>query len=211
MPSVITVVSETIQEFEGKRYYRCGAYFQRDGRRLHRVVWESTHGRSIPDGYHVHHCDEDKSNNDPSNLALVEGGEHVSMHQSGHGRRISAAALDAAADWHRSGDGREWHRQHYKRTKDALHRDAEFICEHCGVRFIAKDRGTNRFCSNACKTKARFASGVDDEERTCVICKAEFRVNRYRKTQTCSRSCHGTLSSRARVGESRGRVLSRGS
>ena len=36
-------------------------------KRLHRYVWELHYGE-IPEGYHIHHIDFDKSNNDISNF-----------------------------------------------------------------------------------------------------------------------------------------------
>jgi RNA polymerase-binding transcription factor DksA len=46
-----------------------------------------------------------------------------------------------------------------------------------------------RFCSNACKSMSRRASGVDNETRTCEQCGAEFTIDRYKATVTCSMSC----------------------
>ena len=63
-------ISTTAQRFDGVTYYLCGEYFQRKGRRLHRAVWEHHNGK-IPNGYHVHHKDGDRNNNDISNLELL--------------------------------------------------------------------------------------------------------------------------------------------
>lgn len=43
------VISNTVQKFNGVSYYLCGAYFQKKGVRLHRVVWEY-HNGAIPNG-----------------------------------------------------------------------------------------------------------------------------------------------------------------
>lgn len=52
-----------------------------DGERLeHRVVMERHLGRPLRDDEIVHHRDENKSNNDPSNLALMDQSEHISIH-----------------------------------------------------------------------------------------------------------------------------------
>ena len=90
------MVSDTIQEFEGIRYYRCGRYFQRKGVRLHRVVYER-HNGSIPQGCHIHHVDDDPRNNALDNLALLLR----SIILAHHGKRshISAAARSAARQW----------------------------------------------------------------------------------------------------------------
>jgi HNH endonuclease len=46
----------------------------------HVLVWERTHGRSVPAGHDVHHVDGDKLNNDPSNLLLLTKLEHKRIH-----------------------------------------------------------------------------------------------------------------------------------
>ncbi len=34
----------------------------------------------LKDGFHIHHMDGDHSNDDPSNLVLIEGGDHFMLH-----------------------------------------------------------------------------------------------------------------------------------
>lgn len=48
-------------------------------RLLHRDVWSSVHG-DIPEGWHVHHVDHDKSNNEPGNLKVMSAGDHGREH-----------------------------------------------------------------------------------------------------------------------------------
>lgn len=52
---------------------------------VHVWVWEQANG-PVPDGYQVHHKDEDKQNNDIANLELVTPTDHKRMH-SPHYRR----------------------------------------------------------------------------------------------------------------------------
>ena len=155
----VTVISPTIQEFAGVRYYRCGAYFQRKGVRLHRVVWELVNGRAVPDGHHVHHVDHDRSNNQPENLRLETAAEHLERHSrlSGHGRQTVRHAIAAAPAWHASDAGAEWHRKQYaERCAPALNRPVRLSCQRCGAGFdtVAARRNTAKFCSGACKAAA---------------------------------------------------------
>src|SRR6516162_4814460 len=46
---------------------------------LHREIWK-THCGPIPEGYDVHHIDDDPGNNQPSNLELKEHGSHTTHH-----------------------------------------------------------------------------------------------------------------------------------
>ncbi len=47
----------------------------------HRVVWE-LHNGEIPEGLQIHHRDENKLNNDISNLELVNPTEHKRIHSN---------------------------------------------------------------------------------------------------------------------------------
>lgn len=158
---MVKVISDTIQEFCGVRYYRCGRYFQRKGVRLHRAVWESVHG-PVPDGYHVHHIDHDAENNAPGNLSLVESRAHISHHSSEpeNVRRITdqlSNARKAAAEWHGSEAGRRWHSQQYETVlRKRMAVTVEKHCQQCGkaYRVVAPKAGESKFCHPNCKARA---------------------------------------------------------
>lgn len=81
------IASRTVEGifYRGERYTKnANGYFSSsrgNGKILHRVIWQDNNG-SIPDGYVVHHKDENKENNDISNLELKEWGEHTALHHS---------------------------------------------------------------------------------------------------------------------------------
>lgn len=182
-------------------YYRPHAGHIRGGvGYLHQEVWKA-HNGPIPEGYHVHHKDGNPLNNSINNLELMIESEHLSMHGK-DGGEAGRWYLDKyrkkAAEWHRSPEGRRWHQEHARRTwKKRI--PIPKNCDECGSAFESITRRDNdRFCSNACKSRWRRASGLDDETRHCVVCKAEFRVNKYSETQTCSRSCGAVLGNRKR-------------
>ena len=68
------------QAKDGNGYYM---FVQSNGRmnqvstRVHRFVWEAFNGK-IPQGMEVDHIDDDRSNNDLSNLRLLTHGQNVS-------------------------------------------------------------------------------------------------------------------------------------
>jgi hypothetical protein len=198
------VISDTIQEFNGTRFYKCGAYFQHKGKALYVEVWTAAHG-PVPAGFEVHHKDHNPSNNDLENLELLEGSEHARLHALERGlgelgRQHLEKAGELAKEWHKSQEGREWHKNHYKKMADALHAREERTCEECGTVFmglIGKPE-RNRFCSNKCKTRWRYKSGVDNEERNCRVCGKPFMINKYWTTMTCSRSCGRKLQEKNR-------------
>jgi len=47
----------------------------------HRYVYYNTYGE-IPDGWHVHHIDDDKLNNDPENLVAIPHKTHSHLHNT---------------------------------------------------------------------------------------------------------------------------------
>lgn len=61
-----------------KGYYRTS-----DNQLLHRKIWEEFYGQKIPDGYVIHHRDENPLNNNISNLQLMTHEEHLSHHHKG--------------------------------------------------------------------------------------------------------------------------------
>jgi hypothetical protein len=59
------------------------AYRKLYGRHEHRVVAETMLGRPLQRGEVVHHQDENKLNNDPSNLLIMVQGDHMKEHGLG--------------------------------------------------------------------------------------------------------------------------------
>lgn len=155
------VISNTVQKFNGVSYYLCGAYFQKKGVRLHRVVWEY-HNGAIPNGYDVHHKDGNKVNNDISNLEMLLRENHHRHHMSEpkrveQSRNDISKAIEAASKWHGSEEGKEWHSkqgiENYKKRELITYR-----CTYCGKEFQTKhiySEHSNHFCHNNCKAAYR--------------------------------------------------------
>ncbi|MGG3651963.1 HNH endonuclease signature motif containing protein [Bacillus pseudomycoides] len=166
-------------------------------KRMHRYVWEFYNGE-IPKGYHIHHIDHDKSNNDISNLELIEATVHLTMHAVEQGltnynkmvKNLNENARPKANEWHGSEDGHEWHKEQYKKyLKNFTENKVIKICAECEKEFETIDTKTPKFCSNKCKSKHRRKSGVDNVIRKCEFCNNEFTINKYSKTRFCSRKC----------------------
>lgn len=191
--------------FNGVEFYRYpgtpdGRYFfsgkDRIGkgvRRLHRVIWEH-HNGPIPDGYDIHHKDGNTLNNDPENLECIPAHDHRSHHtrkrmaeNPGLFRDALEKARLAAPAWHRSPEGRAWHSKN-ARENPPTYEEGQITCKHCGTVFTGKIK-LGEYCSKNCVSAARRKSGVDDEDRKCVYCGKEFRINRYSRTACCGQSC----------------------
>src|SRR3954464_10422704 len=80
------VISPTIQEHNGVRYYRRKTGYFRSGgigvkpEVLSRVVWRERHG-NIPHGWEMHHKDEDLSRNSYDNLECLAPLDHLRAHR----------------------------------------------------------------------------------------------------------------------------------
>lgn len=160
---------------------------------LHRQVWEDAHG-AIPDGYEIHHIDGNPSNNALENLECVSHVEHMARHPWDSGRKKRNAVHlkrigELAKAWHSSPEGLEEHRRigalAYKNYVPTPKR-----CAHCGEEFLPRALGgRDLYCSNACKSAARRASGIDNVGRVCECCGKAFTVNKYSGRRFCCRSC----------------------
>lgn len=63
------------------------SYIKLNGRHMHRVVAEKKLGRALAPGEIAHHADENKRNNDPSNIdVLASQAEHARLHSTGKKR-----------------------------------------------------------------------------------------------------------------------------
>lgn len=200
-------------EIDGVRFCRDekrGYYLNGTTRQYaHRFSYERYIG-PIPEGFHVHHIDHDRGNNDPSNLIALSPDDHAALHGWVNGKapeyiakaiqRMNHARKSASA-WHTSEEGRAWHREHAK-TTIMTRKPKPKTCDQCEAQFETIHGGT-RFCSNACKSRWRRAAGLDDVVKKCLQCDKDFSSNKYSKTKTCGLSCANLL--RDSVGTMRAR------
>jgi endogenous inhibitor of DNA gyrase (YacG/DUF329 family) len=202
---------KVVYSADGRNAIYCGYKFRKDKNtgyflctkktdigkreRLHCFVWRKNFG-DIPDGFQIHHKDKNKDNNEIENLACIPKHEHMKLHADENARNnhdfmvnnLVENALPKAVEWHRSEQGREWHRKHSIEVYRNLE-ERKIVCENCGKYFMYKANNKVRFCCNNCKASARRKSGVDNIERKCVICGNGFITNKYSKTRTCSGQC----------------------
>lgn len=162
--------------------------------RLHVYVWRYFNG-PVKDGYHVHHKDENKDNNDIENLTCIRGKTHTKYHllkySANHreeiAQNLARNARPKASEWHKSEAGRKWNKENAYPVWET--KETEHVCQFCGKNYMSLEMGHNLFCSNKCKSAWRRKSGVDDETRICSCCGKPFRSNKYANKQFCSREC----------------------
>ena len=155
------IISETIQEYRGKNYYFCGSYYQKRGVRLHRLVWQDANGE-IPKNCHIHHKDKNKANNQLSNLECLSFVEHAREHNDEAKKEVSRKnikeATKAAVFWHKSEEGRAWHKLHWQTSfrEKFTKKDFKKNCQICSTEYYTtlQNRDRSKFCGNNCKASA---------------------------------------------------------
>ncbi|MBM6728322.1 HNH endonuclease signature motif containing protein [Limosilactobacillus ingluviei] len=162
-------------------------------KRLHIYVWEKHHG-SIPKGMEINHIDENKDNNEISNLECLTRSQHLAYHKKHDYERmvpkwkknLENFARPKAAAWHKSKEGRASVSQSHtglKYRKQYIKR-----CINCGKVYRAAFN-RSKFCSTTCQAAYRRKQGKDNIQRTCSICGKTFWTNKYSKKVVCSKKC----------------------
>lgn len=155
--------------YNGRRYHRypdskhahLRSYFQHTGKRrgfLHRHIWEDVNG-PIPEGYEIHHRDENTLNNDLQNLELVTRAWHRKFHMS---KRVKTdehlALLDRIRPltkaWHASPSGLEKHRE-IGLNSWVGRETTDNVCICCGKTYETHFPTRSKFCGHNCSTRYR--------------------------------------------------------
>lgn len=72
-------------------YYRISSHNENLGKMLHKLIWEKWYGLPVPQGYHIHHINGDKSDNRIQNLQCVTQKAHNRFHT--RGRSVSLETM----------------------------------------------------------------------------------------------------------------------
>lgn len=189
----------------GTRKYYLSQSTTNEGRKapkgLHVAIWEFFSGKTVPQGFHIHHKDGNTFNNEFSNLECLSRSEHCKKtnYKTERVKKHLDKVRPLASAWHRSEEGRSWHRQH---AKERLPTFYQCVCSLCGSIFEAKSPN-GRFCSRKCETQYRWNYECYSVTKKCEICGQEFTSieggGRKPRT-TCSRACSRKLGwNRARL------------
>ena len=175
---------------EGKKLRVIHGYYYCGEKLFHRMVWEHYKGE-IPKDHVIHHKNGDKLNNSLENLECLIRSDHSRLHRLKDRDKLSETMKlnsEKVHAWLKTDKGKKFLSE--KAKKQWENREAKtFICEQCGKEFQAKHNRFVKYCGDNCVMRARNKTGVDNEERKCVICEKPFIINKYQKTKTCSWEC----------------------
>ncbi len=142
-------------------YYLSSGYIYNGKQiRLHRYVWIYYNGE-IPEGYDVHHKNEDKDNNDISNLELKLSNKHYSDHSIKNKRTEEwkntwEEIRQKGSEAHKRLEMREKSSQLFKKQyaeRIANSEPQKCICIECQKEYTTYNLGINMFCSRICKAR----------------------------------------------------------
>lgn len=186
---MITV--DGINFYNSKQGYLLGSVNGKP-KRLHVYIWEKECGE-IPKGHHIHHIDHDKTNNNLSNLKLLNYSDHAKEHLDTEACRKSIEiARQYAIDWHKSEKSSDFHKQHYQKYASKIwFEPVTKKCEYCGKEYetVHSKFNSSKYCSNNCKSAVRRKSGIDNIIVKCLNCGKEFSTNKYNVKKYCSKDC----------------------
>lgn len=127
---------------------------------LHRDRWEHHHKAKIPEGWEVHHKDEDSRNNEPLNLEAMPDSDHMKKHWMTRKSIVKKCekcgknfdAFFSRAKWCSPACKESYRREKglaYVKPKKPMWTEQR-ICEECGSIYVAK-KHWSKFCSNRCR------------------------------------------------------------
>lgn len=189
-PEKIIYRNYTFGKHQKQPYYY--ATVKQRKKALHRYIYECEKG-PIPDGYHVHHIDENPFNNTIDNLEVKTGFDHLSFHGKKADRqkllKLAETGREYAKEWHGSPEGIEWHKQHYIDCELKMQERVIRNCSNCNKLTSTKRKNGNAFCSNNCKSQWRRRNKPDKKIVTCLKCGKEFETLKYLPNSYCSKEC----------------------
>lgn len=192
-PERVFFDNKTFALMGGKRKYYLSLKTKKP-KGLHVAVWEFFNNRTIEKGFEIHHVDGNTFNNSPENLECISRNEHrKTVNLKTENVRIHLNKIrHLTVAWHRSDEGRKWHRENAKKTLLKI-KKKEFECAFCKSKFMAKNTKA-RFCKRSCDTKWRYYNVNLLKVIVCVICKNEFNTKTYKsRKRTCSTECRRKL------------------
>ena len=189
-PPTVEVIDAITQTFCGEHYRQTssGHYAKYNG--LHRVVWAYYNGE-IPNGYEVHHRDDNPANNTIENLQCLTKAEHNRIHLARLHRvhqPTQSICRYCGKPYLKNNVGISKYCSdecfHHAQRHNNIQ---EKICVVCGTAFTTSDSRI-KCCSVNCGNKLGHTLRGTPKEKICPVCGKTF-ISKRSKQKCCSRSC----------------------
>ncbi len=185
-PPTVEIVDDKHQRFNSNIYFKDSNGHYRRYIPLHRDVWQYYHGE-IPESHCIHHIDENKANNDISNLQMMSMAEHCNLHnQKGRVKKICPVC------------GKEFELKFpsyevnccsptcASKIRSKRKPSVEKICPICGKSFrLISPSKKQTYCSKNCAAKVTGRKKATPTTRTCPYCNKTFTVRSASSKQVC--------------------------
>lgn len=160
-PPTAEIIDDEHQRFNGIIYKKNGSgHFSKDTR-IHQAVWAFYHGE-IPNGYQIHHIDEDKCNNSIDNLQCLSASDHQLLHwqKPRHIGAIREFTCDNCGQKYTAVDnGRNRYcpecKPKIQYAPGVRRRIYKKTCPHCHKEFETRYK-ESRYCSRSCALYDRY-------------------------------------------------------
>lgn len=188
-PPTVEVIDDTHQKFNGVVYRS-----NKDGHFvsstfIHRSVYSYCFSEIPCGNYEVHHIDQNKANNDISNLQLLTKSEHQKLHKGiNMEKRLRICPTCGETFLAKHGNPKQIYCSNNCRGKAMRKPISKNICPVCGKNFIVPITRPNKICcSNDCAAIYRIEN-MPNIETTCAFCGKKINTKSPEK-KYCSKSC----------------------
>ncbi len=191
-PPKVEIIDDTHQKFDGLTFRKKKDGHYKKDLAIHRIVYNYYKGE-IPADYEIHHIDENKDNNNISNLIMLTKSEHALQHGSPFvsyhclvcgkkiTRRTAKKSLTCSFKC-----GRKLVSIRHRKIKK---------CPVCGKNFETFKSNHQKCCSHSCASKLLHINKHTEHyiTKTCPVCGVIFERPLSHLTQTCSKKCGAKL------------------
>lgn len=192
-PPQVEIIDENHQKFDGFIYRRCKDGHYTRCSLIHRDVWQYFKSE-LPSGYHVHHVDENKDNNNFSNFQILTSSEHRALHNKSSKQIEYVCQFFGKTFMSNKTDNSSVQFCSKKCYNKWAHREKTEArtCTICGKKFIISKYSHTQTCSLSCRSQLILKNAVTPPiEKTCPACGKTF-FTRSQKRKYCSPTCGKT-------------------
>ncbi|MBR4384122.1 MAG: HNH endonuclease [Selenomonadaceae bacterium] len=196
-PPTVEILDAMYQKFDGITYKKDSSGHYRKNFSIQQSVWRYYNG-DIPEGYDIHHIDENKDENNITNFQLLTRAEHSKTHRENFQmppRKAETFQCEICGRYFESVScGRNRYCSVHCRNiavKNAEHYKETRTCVVCGKPFSISKFSDTTCCSYSCAQKLGWAHRKENQppkKRVCAYCGKEFETYSAR-AKYCSRLC----------------------
>lgn len=193
-PPKVEVIDDTHQKFNGNIYApnKYGRYISAP-KYLNREIFAYYYGE-IPEGYEIHHKNENKTDNDISNLQMLTKSEHMFLHSQNKAVLTEFTCKECGKIFYANKTVKNYFCSPKCRSAWRRHNridDIEKPCSYCGKIFTSNKYDNSDYCSSACANRAKSNHKVLHKKTffKCQVCGKIYKSQNNGHNKFCSNHC----------------------